>query len=329
MALIKKDPPAKEEVKKEDVASENAVQEKVETPKATISLTPEELTALIQAEVRKATPIVAETKSKPEQVQVIKKITNTDDIPEVDGFEYKQRNYEIIGGTKASSYGVRNRSSKGSVLQYINPVTKQPLSLRLCSNQPSFFEETQPKEKGSCRVRYINFKDGRLNVPASDIMLQQFLHIHPDKDVIFREVDEQKDAVKEIEIMDLRFKAQSLIRNLDLAKQSAVARILCDDYSDSWTSGIMRMNLFSKVEKSSKPFDIIALCENEDLLIESLAKTAVKRGFLKYSNYRFTDEKGQLILEVGRNDNEWTTITSYLISNEGNDLRNYLEDSMY
>ena len=43
MALIKKDSPAEKEVKTEDIASENAIQEKVETQKATITLTPEEL----------------------------------------------------------------------------------------------------------------------------------------------------------------------------------------------------------------------------------------------------------------------------------------------
>ena len=160
-------------------------------------------------------------------------------------------------------------------------------------------------------------------------MLQQFLAIHPDNGIVFREIDEQKEAAKEIEIMDLRFKAQSLVRSLDIAKQTAVARILCDDYSDTWTSGVMRMNLFAKVEASAKPLDIINLCENEDLLIESLAKTALKRGFLNYANYRFTDERGQLILEVGRNDNEWKAITRYLLSNEGNDLRNHLEDKMF
>jgi len=63
MALIKKDSPAEKEVKTEDIASENAIQEKVETQKATITLTPEELKALIQEEVRKAQPIVEEQKT--------------------------------------------------------------------------------------------------------------------------------------------------------------------------------------------------------------------------------------------------------------------------
>jgi tripartite-type tricarboxylate transporter receptor subunit TctC len=63
MALIKKDPPAKEEVKKEDVVSENATQEQVENSKTTITMTPEELKALIQEEVRKAQPIVEEPKT--------------------------------------------------------------------------------------------------------------------------------------------------------------------------------------------------------------------------------------------------------------------------
>ena len=165
MALIKKDSPAEKEVKTEDVASENASQEKVETQKATITLTPEELTALIQAEVRKAQHIVEEPKTAVEskkEKEPIKKIVNTDNIPELDNFEYKSRRYEIISGTKAHSYGVRNRSNSTSRLQYIHPDTKQPFSLRLTSNQPSFFEENQPKEKGSCRIRYNNFPSLKL-----------------------------------------------------------------------------------------------------------------------------------------------------------------------
>ena len=330
MALIKNESPKEDSKKPKDEGVKETTQVD-ETTKQVITLTPEELKALIQEEVRKAQPIVSEEKKSDQKAEAepIKKIVNTDNIPELDNFEYKSRRYEIIGGTKAYSHGIRNRSSKNSKLQYIHPITKQPFSLRLTSNQPSFFEENQPKEKGSCVVRYINFKDGKLFVPASDVMLQQFLAIHPDNGIVFREIDAQKEAAKELEIQDLRFKAQQLVRNLGVPEQTAVARILCDNFSDAWGSAELRMNLYAKVESSAKPMDIIALCENKDLLIESLAKTAVKRGFLNYANYRFSDERGQLILEVGRNDNEWTAITRFLLSNAGNDLRNHLEEQMF
>jgi len=68
-----------------------------------------------------------EVASKP--IEQFIKIENTDDIPELEGFEYKNRRYEVLSGSNPNSCGIRNRSKKGSPLQYIHPVTKQAFSL--------------------------------------------------------------------------------------------------------------------------------------------------------------------------------------------------------
>lgn len=313
-----------EEVK----TDQNLASQETKQESETITLSMDQLDALLEKKLtEKQQSQKTEVASKP--IEQFIKIENTDDIPELEGFEYKNRRYEVISEFNPNSCGIRNRSKKGSPLQYIHPVTKQAFSLRLTSNQSSFFEEKQSKEKGSVSLRYINIKDNVLFVPATDAALQKFLHIHPDKNKVFKEIDEIADAQKELDLADLRFKAESLIRNLELPKQDAVARMICNGYSDEWDSAIMRNNLFSEVRKHAKPKYIIELCENENLLLQGLAKTAKNRGYINYSNYRFTDENGVFLLEVSRNENEWIAFASYLASNEGNKTRIYLEDKIY
>jgi hypothetical protein len=313
-----------EEVK----ADQNLASQEKKEESGTITLSMEQLDALLEKKLaEKQQSQKTEVASKP--IEQFIKIENTDDIPELESFEYKNRRYEVLSGSNPNSCGIRNRSKKGSPLQYIHPVTKQAFSLRLTSNQSSFFEEKQSKEKGSVALRYINIKDNVLFVPATDAALQKFLHIHPDKNKVFKEIDEIADAQKELDLADLRFKAESLIRNLELPKQDAVARMICNGYSDEWDSAIMRNNLFSEVRKHAKPKYIIELCENENLLLQGLAKTAKNRVYINYSNYRFTDENGVFLLEVSRNENEWIAFASYLASNEGAKTRMYLEDKIY
>lgn len=333
MALIKDDS-AKSEKKQEKELNqvqnlENVKDEKGLESEPTITLTLAEIDALLEKKLKEKELSREESKGNKKQEEVVQNIVNTDKISTLENFEYKDRRYEILGDDKSVSYTLRSRGDKKQSLQYIDPITKQPYSLRLTSNQPSFFEEKQPKEPGSCKIRYINFKDGRLFVPASDIMLQQFLSIHPDLNVIFKELDSAKEAKIELDILELKFKAVSLVRKLDLAKQDAIARMICDDYSESWTSGEMRASLFKKIDIYKKPKEIISYCEDESLLIQSLARTAVKRGYLNYRDYRFYDEDGTLVLPVNRVENEYVQIGNYLLSNDGNKLREYLENKLF
>lgn len=318
------------EVVKENNSQDAKSVEKGNEEQPKITLTPQELSDLIDQKVANALskqPKVEEKKSKePEQFQ---KISINDDIPELENFEFKNRVYEIIGAGKTHSHGIRNRSKGQSLLMYNHPVTKESFSLRFSSNQTSFFEEKQSKEKGSVKIRYINVKDNLLFVPATDVRLQQFLHIHPDKGIVFREVDKTADAKKNSEKLDLSFKAESLVRGLEFAHQDALARMICDNYQEEASSAIILHDLFQKVRTHTNPELVIRLAEDEDLLIQGIAKVAVKRGYLSYVDYRFKDKDGVVILDVGRNQNEWKAIAEYLKSNEGAKLRDFLEEKLY
>lgn len=317
--------------------SENVTEEiqKNETPEKEqpqmVTLSVDDLNALMDKKIQEAKESFVSEQPKVEEKKKEEFITltNTDDIPELDGFEYKNRRYEVLLNTKSVSQGIRNRSKKGSPLQYIHPVTKQPYSLRLSSNQASFFEEKQSKEPGSVKLRYINIIDQVLFVPASDIMLQKFLHIHPDKGVVFRELDEVANAIEKTEKLDLSFKAENLVRALEFSAQDALARIICPSYKDGADSAIIKNDLFVTVRNHANPALVIKYAEDENLLVKGLAKTAVSRGYLRYADYRFIDDNNVVVLEVGRNQDEWNAIAEYLQTNAGNKLREELNSKLY
>ena len=313
----------------------DSVQELTPDPnEGKILISPDELNKLLDAKLEErmknipsAQPIVQEQPKI--EYREVKKLDNSDDIPELVDFIPKNRRYEIINGTKTSSHGIRTRSKKASALLYIHPVTKESHPLRLTENHPSFFEHLQFKEPGANRLRFVKMIDGVLFVPATDLQLQKFLHIHPDKGIVFREIDAEMDAQKELDQYELKFKAQELVRNLDFPSQDALARFIIKGYSKDWTSSEVKRNLFAEVDKQSDHKHVIGLCENANLLIQGTAKRAVDEGLLVFKDYRFVDEKGVLVMEVGRNRNEWEAIGEYLLSNEGDRLRRHLEKTLY
>jgi len=292
----------------------------------------EKLNAMLDERLKNIQPSVQQPiiQEQPKiEYREVKKMDNTDDIPELVGFIPKNRRYEIINGTKTASHGIRNRSKGNFPLQYVHPVTKEPHPLRLTWNHPSFFEHLQFKEPGANKLRFVKMVDGVLFVPATDLQLQKFLHIHPDKGIVFREIDAEMDAQKELDQYELKFKAQELVRALSFPEQDALARFIIKGYSKDWTSSEIKRNLFVEVDKHSDHKHIISLCENDTLLIQGLAKRAVDAELLKFQDYRFIDEKGVLVMEVGRNRNEWDAIAQYLLSNEGDRLRRHLEKTLY
>lgn len=255
------------------------------------------------------------------------KIESTDDLPELRNWEIKDRMYKVIGNEKVASFEIQNRHKAKSPLQYRHPETQQLYALRYATNQTSYFESLQSKEAGSVILGYIVMKNGMLFVPKENTHLQKFLAITPHNGQRFEEVNKVANAKKELDQLDLLFKAEQLVRGLDFLEQDAMCKLLVSDYSEDWEPAIVRKELFAKL-RTSDPQRIINLANDKALGVKGMAKTAYHRGYIKYSNYRFMDEKDQVILEVNRNQNEWDAIANHLLTNEGNQLREYLEEKI-
>ena len=253
-------------------------------------------------------------------------VANYDGIPELDNWEEKDRVYVLIQGKKAASYGIRNRHKPNSPLTYVHPITRATHALRYATNQPSFFVDKQSKEAGSVTLGVIVVRGQNLFVPKSNIKLQQFLHIHPDKNIVFKELNPEEDAKKELEMSDLRFEAERLVRQLEPASQKTIAQLVCANYAEDWGSIKTKDELIKAIPKNAKW--IKTLAEDDRLPLKGLAKEACIKGFIKYEDYKFIDENEKVILEVNRAENEWDAIARYFLSSKGRTTKEYLEEKV-
>lgn len=253
---------------------------------------------------------------------------NFDEIPGLEDFEVKDRMYVLCGNQKPPSRGIRNRSKAPlSPLTYLNPVTKQTHALRYSVNQVSFFME---KQKGDVIVTPIEFKSGMLKTSKNEIPLQKFLAIHPDNKAnggsVFEEYDPAKEASLEIEKEDQLFEAQSLVRSISPLKQDAVARLMCSDYKEEWVPAELKRSLYSAVAKS--PAKFLQLANQPSLEVKGVAKTALYRGIISYSNYKWFNENKEVLVEVSRNQDEYDAIAEYLMSGKGISFYEYLKQAI-
>ena len=105
--------------------------------------------------------------------------------PEVkkDTWEYKDRNYYLLGNKEPLTYTLPSKHSSRYSLVWFDPVLGYERELRYASNHKSIFVDEQ---KGSVTLKHIVFEKGHLRVPKEKRNLQEFLAKHPHNNLIFK-----------------------------------------------------------------------------------------------------------------------------------------------
>ena len=67
---------------------------------------------------------------------------------------------------------------------------------------------------------------------------------------------------------------------------------------------------------------------NASIEIKGVAKTALYRGIITYSNYKWYNEEKEVIAEVGRNEDEFDAIATYLLSGKGMSFYEFLKQAI-
>jgi len=106
-------------------------------------------------------------------------------------------------------------------LLYFDEETKTQRPLRYARNQPTPFQDEQD---ANVILEPIIFEDGMLYVDKQNTALQWFLHLTPDRDKIFVEVDEEKDAQEEVDRLDMEAEAIIQAKSISLEQMEAIAR---------------------------------------------------------------------------------------------------------
>lgn len=304
--------------------AEDKLQE--ETKEATIPVS--EVSALVEKMVAEQFA-KAQAPVKQAESPAVTQIKNElfDDLPEIRNFKQKERIYVLCDGSKPRSFGIPTRHKNNSPLQYINKESGETFALFYSATQTSFFKE---KHKGDSKVEHVTMIDGMLKTYETDIKLQKFLAINPHNKAnggnMFEEYNPSKLAETSIEDFELDLKARNLVVDLPLLKQDAIARLMCVDYKETWTSAEVKKALFEQAVKSPKSF--IKLANDKTLEMKGVAKIAQHRSILIYGNYKWFNEAQEVLCEVARNQDEFDAIAEYFMSGEGRTTFEFIKNSI-
>ena len=128
------------------------------------------------------------------------------------GWEIKDRTYILTGGKSPLSWTIQSKHTGRKPLLWFDETTGESKELRYATNQKSLFVDEQ---KGYATLGHIIFLDGVLEVPKEQQALQKLLSLyHPKANELWQEVDFAKEAIDDVQMIELELKALNLVNSL-------------------------------------------------------------------------------------------------------------------
>lgn len=304
------------EVKEEEVVKEHT--QKLYTPEEVERLMNEKFSALEEKLLKsqpKAVEKVSQTNFNP-----FTKGVNSDDLPELKDWEVKDRVYVALTNTKAISMNIRSKHKSRSPLQYFNKEKGTQHALRYATNEASFFIENQSNNAIATHILMI---DGYLQIPASEVNLQKFLAIHPDNNIVFKELDERAESIKRTEELNFNYETNKKVREIGYAKQKAIAILVCKNYSQSWSPEEIQAQLY--YETSVNPYKVAPFLSDPNIEIKAVGKSSVAKGLILFDNYKFMKQNKEVLCTVPIGTDQYDVFSSWANSDAGRSFYEYLK----
>ena len=141
--------------------------------------------------------------------------TKTIKAPDVEkGWEIKDRTYVLTGNRSPISWTIQTKHTARKPLLYFDEATGINREIRYATNQRSLFVDGQD---GAVTLSHVMFLDGVLYVPKEEQNLQKLLSLyHPERNKLWEEVDEVREAENEIDVLELELEALNLVNEIDI-----------------------------------------------------------------------------------------------------------------
>ena len=238
--------------------------------------------------------------------------------------KFVDKTYKLTRAAAPLSFILPTRHTKRFPLLYFDEETGINRELRYARNQKSIFADEQD---GNVLLEPVIFEDGFLMVRKNNQMLQKFLDHHPLKGLKFIEVDKEKDAEEELEIMNLEAEALLEAKTLDINKAESLVKVIYGKDTSKMTSAEVRRDLL--VYARQEPAEFLDLLEDNMVDIQGLVQTFFDLGFLLEKkkgaiHFNTTNNKKRMVV-VPNGEDKLFIVASYLQSDEGIEALKMLE----
>jgi hypothetical protein len=189
----------------------------------------------------------------------------------------KDRVYRLKNGKSPVMLILCSRHTRRKPLLFFDGKSRR--ELRYAPNQKSPFVDEQDEH---AVVEPVIFRDGMLRVEQENIILQDFLDKHPDNGIVFEEVDNEKDAQKEVEVLDLEFEALSLAKELDIDKLESIGRIILGVNVDSMSTAELKRDV--RIYAKNNPEDFLSSADSSDISVKNNIAKMLEEKYLSLRN---------------------------------------------
>ena len=237
-------------------------------------------------------------------------------------WEIKDRTYILRNGISPLTYKI-----KSTGLLWFDENKGINREIRYADNQKSLFIDEQD---GFAQLKHIVFQDGVLMVPRTQPLLQQLLSLyHPDRLNLWEEIDHVKEAVDDIDIIELELEALKLVQELDVEHLEAILRTeIGSDVTTMSSKEIKRdCYLFAK----SDPELFIEVAKDEDIKLRNLANRCVEAGIVKLTDDNTVfkwSANGKKIMTVPFDEHPYAAFARFLKTDEGVDVMKAIEKKL-
>lgn len=237
-------------------------------------------------------------------------------------WEIKDRTYVLRNGMSPLTYKI-----KSTGLLYFDEEKGINREIRYADNQKSLFIDEQD---GFAQLRHIVFQDGVLVVPRNQPLLQKLLSIyHPDRLNLWEEIDYVKEAVDDIDVIELELEALKLVQELDVEHLEAILRTeIGSDVTKMSSKEIKRdCYLFAK----NNPELFIEVAKDEDIKLRNLANRCVEAGIVKLTDDNTVfkwSTNGKKIMTVPFDEHPYAAFARFLKTDEGVDVMKAIEKKL-
>lgn len=238
------------------------------------------------------------------------------------------KTYKLTKDAAPLSFMLPTRNSRRYPLMHFDEETGTNRALRYARNQKSPFEDEQD---GNAIVEPIVFEDGFLSVPRNNQSLQQFLHYHPMNGSKFVEVDVEKDAKQEMDVLNIRVDALIEARQLDIEQIEALARVLFNTDVSRTTSAELKRDILIYAEQA--PEDFLRAVQDPTLKLNSKVQEFFSHNVLIFKNnkkdvYFNTSKNKKRMVNIPFGEDPFYVVAGYLQSDEGIEVLKFLETNL-
>ena len=237
-------------------------------------------------------------------------------------WEIKDRTYVLKNGMSPLTYKI-----KSSNIIWFDEKEGVNKEIRYATNQRSLFVDEQD---GFAKLEHIIFADGTLYVPRNKPLLQQLLSVyHPGKNIKYEEVDFVKEAVDEIDLIELELEALKLVQELDIEHLEAILRTEIGSEVTSMSSKEIKRDCYMFAKNEPKLF--IEVANDEDIKLRNLANRCVEAGIVKLTDDNTVFKwvtNSKKIMTVPFDEHPYAAFARFLKTDEGVDVMKAIEKKL-